>query len=298
LVPLVSGADAVVHLAWAIQPSRDLEVLRATNVTGSRRVFDAVDRAGVPNLVYASSIGAYSPGPKDRKVKEDWPTNGIPTSFYSRHKAEVERLLDDLEARAPHIRVVRLRKAVILKAEAACGIRRLFLGPFIPTTLAKPSRIPALPHIKGIRTQFVHSYDVGEAYRLALVKDVRGPFNVAADPVLDFKTIAKLLDARPVTVPRWLARGATDITWRLHLQPSPVGWFDMAAQTPLLDSTRAREELGWTPRHSSVDALLDFLDGLHNHNCLPTPPLARGTGGPFRLREILSGVGARQATGH
>ncbi|CAN5902312.1 hypothetical protein BH23ACT12_BH23ACT12_04320 [soil metagenome] len=81
LDPIFDGADAMVHLAWAIQPSRDLAALTATNVTG-RRVFEAVERTGVPSLVYASSIGAYSPGPKDRRVGEDWPINGIGTSFY------------------------------------------------------------------------------------------------------------------------------------------------------------------------------------------------------------------------
>src|SRR4051794_35663625 len=55
LVPVIQGADAVVHLAWAIQPSRDLSKLRRTNVDGSARVFRAVAEAGVPALVYASS---------------------------------------------------------------------------------------------------------------------------------------------------------------------------------------------------------------------------------------------------
>jgi len=293
LDPLMEGADAVVHLAWAIQPSRDLQTLRATNVRGSQRVFEAVERAEVPCLLYASSIGAYSPGPKDRKVGEDWPTNGIHTSFYSRHKAEVERLLDDFEARSPGTRVVRFRKAVILKAEAACGIRRLFMGPLVPTTLIRPALIPLMPHLKGVRTQFVHSYDVGEAYRLALVNDVQGTFNIAADPVLDFKAIAGILDARPLRLPKWLVRRATDLTWRLRLQPSPVGWFDMAVQSPLMDTSRARELLGWKPAHSSAEALLALIHGLNQHECLPTPPLARNTSGPFRIREFLTGVGAR-----
>src|SRR4051794_41639674 len=90
LVPIFTGADAVVHLAWLIQPSRDETKLHAVNVEGSRRVFDAVARAGVPALVYASSVGAYSEGPKDRRVDETWPTDGVATSFYSRHKAAVE----------------------------------------------------------------------------------------------------------------------------------------------------------------------------------------------------------------
>jgi UDP-glucose 4-epimerase len=108
LVPLLRGADCVVHLAWRIQPSHDVEALRRTNLDGSERVFRAVSAAGVPNLVYASSVGAYSPGPKDRPVDESWPTEGTLTSFYARHKAEVERLLDRFEQEQPQVRVVRL----------------------------------------------------------------------------------------------------------------------------------------------------------------------------------------------
>ncbi|CAN5902284.1 hypothetical protein BH23ACT12_BH23ACT12_04310 [soil metagenome] len=119
-----------------------------------------------------------------------------------------------------------MRKAIILKAGASCGIRRLFMGPLVPTTLIKPGRIPFVPCLRGVRTQLVHSHDVAEAYRLALLNDVRGPFNIAAEPVLDFKQIAGLLDAAAVPVPKALVRRAADLSWRLRLQPSPVGWFD------------------------------------------------------------------------
>src|SRR5829696_1813325 len=107
LAPFFEGADAVIHLAWAIQPSRDEAVTERINVEGSRRVFDAAAAAKVPALVYASSVGAYSPGPKERQVDESWPVEGIPTSFYSRHKAAVEDLLDETEGRAPELRIVR-----------------------------------------------------------------------------------------------------------------------------------------------------------------------------------------------
>lgn len=293
LDPILEGADAVVHLAWAIQPSRDMQTLGAINVTGSRRVFEAVERSGVPALVYASSVGAYSPGPKDRRVGEEWPVNGIGTSFYSRHKAEVEKLLDAVEARSPSTRVVRLRPGIILKAGASCGIRRLFMGPLMPTTLVKPGRIPVMPNLKGVRTQFVHSHDVGEAYRLAILGDVRGAFNIAADPDLGFEDIARLLRARTVPVPKPLVRGAADLSWRMRLQPSPVGWVDMAVQSPLMDITRAHQQLGWNPEHTAEEALLDFVYGLNRSADLPTPPLARGTGGPLRIREFLTGIGAR-----
>src|SRR5436190_1257638 len=84
---LIEGAAAVIHLAWKIQPQRDEHAMARTNIEGPRRVFDAVARFAVPVLVCASSVGAYSPGPKDRAVDESWPVNGIASSTYSRHKA-------------------------------------------------------------------------------------------------------------------------------------------------------------------------------------------------------------------
>jgi nucleoside-diphosphate-sugar epimerase len=151
LVPLFVGADAVVHLAWVIQPSHDLATVRSINVEGSARVFRAVADAGVPTLVYASSVGVYSPGPKDRRVDESWPTDGIPGSFYSRHKVEVERILDRFETENPHIRIVRIRPGLVFKREAASGIRRLFAGPFLPSPLLRPGLLPVLPLPAGWR---------------------------------------------------------------------------------------------------------------------------------------------------
>ncbi len=285
------GADAVVHLAWLIQPSRDESVTRAANVTGSERVFRAAAEAGVGSLVYASSVGAYSPGPKDRRVDESWPTGGIPTSFYSRHKVAVERLLDRLEADRPELRVVRLRPGLIFKRDAASGIRRLFAGPFVPGSLVRPELIPVVPDTPRLRFQAVHSLDVGEAYRLAVTREVRGAFNVAAEPVLDPSELGRLLGARPVRVPARVLRGAAEATWKLRLQPTPPGWVDLALGVPLLDVTRAREELGWTPRHTAGEALLELLAGMREGAGASTPPLSARTGGPGRLREILTGVG-------
>ncbi len=291
LVPHFRGADAVIHLAWLIQPSRNLEILRATNVDGSARVFAAVAEAGVPALVYASSVGAYSPGPKDRAVDEGWPTEGIESSFYGRHKSEVERLLDRFEAEHPQMRVVRLRPALIFKRDAASGIRRLFVGPFLPSPLVRRDLIPIVPDVEGLRFQAVHSLDVGEAYRLAATGNARGAFNIAAEPVLDPQELGRLLDARPLRLPPRALRAAATVTWRLHLQPTPPGWVDLALNVPIMDSTRARTELGWSPRYSSGDALLDLLEGLREAAGVDTPPLSPDTGGSVRARELLTGVG-------
>jgi len=287
--------DVVVHLAWLLQPSRDEAKLAATNVEGSRRVFDAVVRAGVPALVYASSVGAYSPGPKDRRVDESWPTEGIASSFYARHKARVERMLDVLEREHPELRVVRMRPGLIFKREAASGIRRLFVGPLLPSPLVRRELIPLVPDVPRLRFQAVHSLDVGDAYRRAIVSpDAHGAFNVAAEPVLDAAVFAHALGARRVPLRAGALRAAADITWRMRLQPSEPGWIDLALAVPLLDATRARTELGWTPARTGTDALLELLDGLRRGEGHPTPPLASATSGPFRTRELAGGVGTRE----
>ncbi|HEY0516132.1 MAG TPA: NAD-dependent epimerase/dehydratase family protein [Solirubrobacteraceae bacterium] len=288
---LFRGADAVVHLAWLIQPSRDESTTRRVNVDRSARVFEAVAQAGVPVLVYASSIGAYAPGPAGPPVDENWPVTGIPSSFYSRHKAAVERLLDDFELRHEEVRVVRLRPALCFKAGAATGIRRLFIGPLLPSPLLRREWLPVLPWPRGLRTQAVHSDDVGDAYRLAVMRDVRGAFNIAADPVLDASSVAAALGARPVQIPARLVRAAAEASWRLRLQPTSPDWLDLGMRTPLMDTSRARTELGFSPRHSALDAMLELLDGIRRSDGTPTPPLAPRTSGPARVRELLSGIG-------
>jgi nucleoside-diphosphate-sugar epimerase len=239
-------------------------------------------------------VGAYSPGPKDATVDESWPTDGIPSSFYARHKASVERMLDRLGREHPGVRVVRMRPALIFKRSAATEIRRLFAGPLLPGSLLRPGLIPFVPDVPRLRFQAVHSHDVGDAYRLALLSpDARGAYNLAAQPAIGPGELAELLRARPLRMPGALLRGAAAATYALRLQPSEPGWLDMALSVPLMDSRRARAELGWAPRFGSIDALAEVLSGLRSGADAPTPPLARGTTAPARVRELLTGIGSR-----
>jgi nucleoside-diphosphate-sugar epimerase len=295
LAPVLEGADVVVHLAWLIQPEHDRAVLDAVNVEGSRRVFEAAMAAGAGTLVYASSVGAYSPGPKDRAgVGESHPTDGIASSPYSVQKAQVERILDVVEAEHPHVRVVRMRPGLIFQRDAASEIRRYFLGPFVPNALLRRALLPVVPRTERLVFQAVHADDVADAYRRVIAeRDVRGAFNIAAGPVLDPDELGRILRARPVPVPAAVLRAAAVAAWRAHLIPASAGWVDMALGVPVMDTTRARTELGWEPAHSSGDALLELLDGLQAGAGGPTPPLDRHAGGRFRRREVQTGVGSR-----
>jgi nucleoside-diphosphate-sugar epimerase len=293
LTPLLRGADAVVHLAWLIQPGRNERITHATNVDGSSRVFEAAARAQVKTLVYASSVGAYSPGPKDRAVDESWPTGGIDTSFYSRHKAAVERILDSFEAAHPDMRVVRMRPGLVFKREAATQIRRLFAGPFLPNPILRRALIPVVPALERLRFQAVHTEDLADAYRLALVRDdAHGAYNIAAEPVLDSETLGEVLRARQLPVPAAALRLGASASYLLRLQPTEPGWLDMGLGVPIMDIGRAHRELGWEPRRTAQEAFAELFDGMRESAALETPPLARSTSGPARLREILTGVGS------
>jgi len=240
------------------------------------------------------ALGAYSPGPKDRRVDESWPTEGIESSYYSRQKVEVERRLDGVERASPGMRVVRLRPGLIFKRDAASGIRRLFAGPFLPSPLLRRRLIPIVPAMDRLVFQGVHSHCVAEAYRLAVVKeDARGAYNIAAEPVIGPRELGAILGARPVPVSPRLVRAATKASWLLRIQPTDPSWLDLALGAPVMDTTRARTELGWKPRRGADEALGELIDGIREEAGMDTPPLSPNTGGPLRVRELLKGVGGR-----
>jgi UDP-glucose 4-epimerase len=293
LGPVVRGADAVVHLAWIFQPTHDPVATWVNNVGGAIRVFEAVGAAGVPVLVHASSVGAYSPGPDEGRVDESWPTHAWPTAAYGREKSYVERVLDVFERDHPGTRVVRLRPGFIFTRRSAEEQRRLFGGPFLPEVVLRRRLVPVVPDLPGLRFQALHSADAGEAYRLAVVGDVRGAFNVAAEPILDAAALGEVLGARPVRVPPRVARTAVDALWRLHLLPASPDLLDLVLSLPAMDTARARQELGWQPAVDARAALAEVVDAMGRDEGGPTPPLAADAGGPGRVGEVETGVGQR-----
>jgi len=273
LEPLFRGADAVIHLAWLLQPSRDERKLHRVNVEGTRRVLDAVVRAEVPHVVVASSVGAYSPGPKDHGVDESWPTDGIPTSLYSRQKVMNERMMDGFEREHPGLVLTRMRPGLIFQRRASSEIKRLFVGRLVPRWLFKPSLVPFVPALPRFRFQALHSSDVAEAFCRVVERKAGGAFNLAAGPVLDPSSLAETLHAKPLRIPAPVLRGLVSASFRLHLQPTDPGWIDIALQIPIMSTARAQRELDWAPSMTSTAALLELMEGIRDGAGTATFPL-------------------------
>lgn len=273
LTEAMRGCDAVVHLAWRFQPSHDEAEMRRTNVAGLRTVVNATVAAGVPHLVDVSSLGAYSAGPKDRKVDESWPTGGVHTSPYSRQKAATERLLDDVEASGVDLTISRARPTLAVQSRAASAITRYFAPSWLPASLAARVPAPLLPLPVGLLAQVVHSADVADALRLMVTSGVGGAFNLADDDVLGPQELARAVGAMgAVEVPARLVRAPLDLSWRLRVQPTDAGWLDLALLSPLVDTGRARRELGWVPSVPSAEALESLVRGVADRDGVEGSP--------------------------
>jgi nucleoside-diphosphate-sugar epimerase len=280
----VAGADAVVHLAWALQPGRRPELLHRVNVDGTRRVAEAARAAGVAQFVHMSSLGAYAAGSRHQVVGEDWPVTGIPSSQYSRDKSDAERVVRHVFGAAPGTTLTVVRPTLVLQPDAASEIGRYFLGPLVyagarllPGAVAKLVPLP----LPDVRVGFVHADDVAEAITRMLDRRAAGPFNLSAEPVLDADGIARALGSRRVPVPAAALRPLVAAAFAAHLIPTEPGWFDLGIGAPALDTTRARTLLDWVPAHRGDDVLAQFVAALGAGEGAPGPLLAPA-GGPRR----------------
>jgi UDP-glucose 4-epimerase len=280
LTAVFREADAVVHLAWALQPTHDIPAQYRTDVTGTANVLAAVAAAGVPQVVVASSVGTYRGVDADGKrlrVDESWPVDGIPTATYSIHKAENERAMDVFEAAHPEVVVTRMRPGLVFQRAAAAEIRGLFLGHLVPMRIVRSLRWAVLPLPLPFVFQAVHADDLADAYWRSIDRKAGGAFNIAASPVLTPPRIARVLGMLgAVRVPLGLIRGIVTLTWRLRLQPTDAGWVDIAAGVPIMRTDRAREVLGWEARHTAEDALRDLVAGFADESHVPESPPLRG----------------------
>jgi UDP-glucose 4-epimerase len=281
LQQVFAGADAVIHLAWLIQPSHDREAMRRSNQDGTAAVVDAAIAADVPHLVHQSSIGTYAPG-HGRTVDESWPATGIATSSYSVDKAAAERIVDRAEEQ---LTLTRVRPALIFQDAAASEVARYFLGPLVPNRLVRRGLLRFAPFPDALTFQLIHADDVAAALQLIVEQQAPGAFNVAADPPIDRAAFRGIFGGVGPALPPKLLRAVAAATWRARLQPTEPGWLDMAANVPRLDTTRLRS-LGWSPTRDSREVLGRFVDAISRSAGRPGPllhrPAARQHGGADR----------------
>ena len=205
LAEFMDGADAVVHLAWALQPGRQPEDLRRVNVEGTRRVMRAAGVAGVSHVVHMSSIGAYAAGAVGQRVTEDWPTTGIPSAQYSRDKSEAERVVGEVTIGHPDMTVSVVRPTLVLQPDAGSEIGRYFLGPLVygAARLLPAGGPAAAAAAPPAGPSFVHADDVADAVVRMLDRRVPGPFNLAAEPLMDADALARALGRCGCRCPPW-----------------------------------------------------------------------------------------------
>ncbi len=272
-----AGADVVVHLAWAIQPSHDRERLRRVNVEGTRRVVEAAQRAGVAHVVVASSVGAYSPAPyagdaRDTPVNEGWPVEGVPGSSYSEDKAAVETLLDDLDPETGIV-VSRVRSALVFQRDAGSEIALHFLGP-LGTRVLRRDPLPTVPLPDGLRLQVVHADDLADAYARIVVGRAPGCSTSLTPPCSQrrtWPTSSRTARCAPCPTrrpgPPSPSRGARDSrpsaragsTWRCACPCSTPRW--------------RRSCCAWRPVDGAKDTLAELVDGIRAGAGTSSPPL-------------------------
>jgi nucleoside-diphosphate-sugar epimerase len=263
LAELFDGADVAVHLAFAIFGDR--EETRRINLEGSRNVFEAAVEAGVGRLVYASSVAAYGFHPENpQPLTEDTPATGSSNFYYSSQKAELEEALDEilvgteLEACVFRPCIVAGPRATMLIEQTVGAVR---LGDPTPRLRRHVlDRIPLLRPIlpdAGVPLQLVHHDDVAAALAAAVEgRGAPGAYNLAGDGQIAIADIARALGWRSVRVPRPALGVGTTVAGRLSFISPQLEWATALATPVIMDTTKARTELGWTPRFDAAETLV------------------------------------------
>jgi nucleoside-diphosphate-sugar epimerase len=260
-----AGADVVVHLAFLITGNATRETTRAINVDGTLNVFRAAAAAGARRFVYASSVAAYGWHPDNpERIAEDWPVRPAARLFYAQEKAELEQLLDAESATTPGLALYLLRPPIVLGPNAV-GAKDVLPGPLAPIgrrLFGRPRRLPvSVPVVTPeFRLQFVHQEDVGRALQLCVVAaGPPGAYNIAGDGVLTAADVAREFGALPIPVPAAPAQLAARAVARLPFLPPAAEWVEAASRPVIMDTAKAKQQLGWRPRYTGWEALRDTL---------------------------------------
>lgn len=263
---LVDGADVVVHLAFVIMSGG--EESRRVNVEGSRNVFDAAVAAGAKRLVYASSVAAYG-FHEDHPdlLTEDLPARGSEGHSYSEEKAAVEEVLAGSVAESAVDTYV-FRPCIVAGPDAMLLIENIpyvKIGGRLPDAVrglfdVVPALAPVIPD-PGVPFQLVHHDDVASAMRAAVAgRGKPGIYNLAGEGRLTLGTLAQELGWYSVPMPEIALDAVREGVARVPFLPNEAQWVEALGTPLLMDTSRARRELRWRPRHDARETLHETVE--------------------------------------
>jgi len=250
---LVDGADVVVHAAAALPIQASRESIRSVNVGGTETVLRAAREADVRRVVFISSTAVYGV-PEKHPIEEDDPLVGV--GWYGESKIDAEALC----------RVAAV-ETTIVRPKTFVGPERLGVFEILFDWIREGRRIYVLG--KGHnRYQLLGVEDLVDAIvRAACVPEAAGEtFNVGAT---EFGTVRSDLQAlidhagstsrlRPVPAkPAEVALRALEL---LRLSPLAEWHYKTAHKDSFVDVSKAQKLLGWQPRLSNREALIETYD--------------------------------------
>jgi UDP-glucose 4-epimerase len=263
---LCAEADVVVHLAFIIVAGSDQS--RKINLEGSRNVFEAAVTAKAKRLVYASSVAAYgfhedNPQP----LTEDIPARGTEAHPYSADKAAVEDLLSEVVEESETNAYV-FRPCIVAGPEAPLLINSI---PYVQLSGKLPAAVRSLfdqvPILKpvlpdpGVPFQLVHHDDVALALRAAVLgRGTPGAYNLAGPGEVTMRDLADALGYYTVSVPELAVDATAEVIARLPFLPDEASWIEAARIPVVMDTAKARSQLGWRPRHDALATLKATVD--------------------------------------
>jgi nucleoside-diphosphate-sugar epimerase len=260
-----AGVDAVVHLAFMITGNAARSDIRAINVDGTLNAFRAAADAGAGRFVYASSVAAYG-FHRDNPLgmTEDWPVRPARRLFYAQEKAELEHQLRIDAREHPELALYLLRPSVVLGPNTL-GAKTLLPDALVPLargllSLAGRSPLPIPVPMPSLPMQFVHEGDVGQALlRCILAEGPPGAYNLAGDGTVSAADVARELGAYPLPLPGAPLRAAARALAALPALPPAAQWVEAASHPAIMDTSRAKNVLGWRPRFTGLEALRETL---------------------------------------
>ena len=244
------GVEAVVHLAYLLNPGHDGAEAERINVGGTANVVDACSKAGVRHILYLSSTSVYGAHPDNAAtLTEDSPVRPVKGFRYSEGKARAESILTEFVSRYPSFTATILRACPVLGSNADNFIARAFSRPIL---VGVGGCDPPM--------QFVHEDDLQDLMLLCLRRRPSGVFNVASDGTIRWSEMAATYGRRRIVLPAPILYGLTSLAWGLRLQSdSPACGLDLIRWPWVSDTDKIKRELGATFRHSSREAWEDFV---------------------------------------